>query len=386
MQTNNDYNSVFCFPEPGKPNPHEPHIPGQMRSRVVRHRQKGNTCVYYGLQILLDEAKSSKQEQSNSEKLLSFHRRRVTLWTEKWNFIEFLVHEIYNSNLTGTKATSHLLVQAAANKNDSNLNSLVQKFCEQEIYDDFAQYVNATRQKELEHIHSQLIEQINYPKDQIDEYCQSTFNVPYELVENPQKFIPAIPIHLRESILKSAASIKVGLLHGIYVRISKEVYGLEISSWTPDQPINSLIKELQLHGPHMVFANLGKPIYTTPPIKLKDKIEKRTIFGWSPNSKRIESHGSHTIVIVGAEVVNNKGYVYFLDPSTESSDYNSQEIFKVSYERLLSTILDLRQRHYAFRKQEFLKGKPGIAPFVNEYALYCPKYKEKSKDLQPEIL
>jgi hypothetical protein len=261
LTINNNPNSVFCPPEPGKPNPNEPRIPGQLRSRVVRQRQKGDTCVYYGLQILLDEAKNPKNERSRGEQLLSNHRKEIIAWTERWE-----------------------------------------------------------------------------------------------------------PIRQQ-----TATHVRAGLLHGLYVRVAKEVYGLEISSWNPEQPITALIKELQLHGPHLVLATLGKPIYITSPIPLKDKIEGRTIFGWTPNAARLEGSGSHTIVVVGAEVVNNRGYVYFVDPDTVSSDRNSQEIFKVSYERLLSSINDLRQRNDAFRRQQIQQGNAHIAPFVNEYALYCPK-------------
>ncbi|MBA3284378.1 MAG: hypothetical protein H0U27_04880, partial [Nitrosopumilus sp.] len=108
---NGNQNSIFCPPEPGKPNPYEDRVIGQLRSRIVRHGQKGNTCIYTAMQILLDEAKNPKYERSLGEKLLAKHRKELTEWSKKWNPIQELITAININHTRCTKATAPFLLQ-----------------------------------------------------------------------------------------------------------------------------------------------------------------------------------------------------------------------------------------------------------------------------------
>lgn len=382
LTINNNPNSVFFQPEPGKPNPNEPRIPGQLRSRVVRKGQKGRTCVYYALQILLDEAANPKNERSPGEQLLSNHRKEITVWSHKWVPTREYIGEIKKRNLIEcTRATVPFLIQCllqrkAKNLNEPHIDIIIEqltKFSTQQVYDDLWAYINLEEHEELIRIHTRLLDGINYPENQIEEYFKSRVLNPeiYDFLRNTNAYLPQFPEDQRQEILVSATRRRAVIFQSLYVRIAKEVYGLEISSWTPHQPIDALIKELQLRGPLFVLANLGKGVYIDDPIPLRDKIEGRTIFGWKPNAVRKEE--GHAIVIIGAEAINNKGYIYFLDPSSVSIDRNSQEIFKASYERLLSSVLDLHHKRNELIQEESKQDNANLAPSSNEYALYRPK-------------
>ncbi len=75
--------SFFCIPSAGKPNPNEPST-GAPRSRVKQNHQKGDTCLYYALQILRGKHKIGKnpsqaqQTARKEEKAFSDHRKRFT--------------------------------------------------------------------------------------------------------------------------------------------------------------------------------------------------------------------------------------------------------------------------------------------------------------------
>lgn len=371
LQINNNPNSVFCAPPPGKPNSNEPRIQGRLRSRIVRHSQKGDTCLYSALQILRDEAKPPKSDRSQAEKLLSRHKKTLNKWTDKWGPIEKTVSEIYESGLNCTREKAPLLIQAS--KEHKELSEEAQRFMNQKVHDDLELYISAAKKEELEKIHRKLFIDLGYTQNQVDDFFQSTLPTHHHMSCNPDKYFSDLPKHEQAEKLLTLNHLRATMMHGFYCRVAKEIYGLEFSSWNPEKPISELIEQLKLHGPLLVNSGIGKSLYATPPRRLNDQIEGRTIWGWTPNSERIEGNGSHAIVIVGAEEVNNRGYVYFLDPLTESRDLNSQEIFKVSYSRFLSTIFDLRQRNDVLRKEFAQQKLSNQTPFFNEYALFCPK-------------
>lgn len=372
-----NHNSIFCPSLPGKPDPHVSLIPGQQRARKDQESQKGNTCIYYALQIVRNNTKSPKNQKSSEEKLLSNHRKQITIWTKKWGEIEYLSQIFYEQFPDCTQNKARLYMQAInkAPNPHQELIATLQAFCSQAIYSELSDYIHAAKAEEIATIHTQLLEALKISAEEIEEYCQTTFRIPSEALRNPYSFALQVPEDQRHQLIKSTIAVREGVLTGLYVRKAAGIYKFHTSSWTPEQPITELIRQLQLHGQHLFFATLGTSFYAASPLRLKDSIEGRPVFGWSPNAPRLEQHAAHTIVVVGAELIGERGYVYFVDPNdaTKAGQLETQKIYKVSYERFLSCVHDLRQRHDAPRRQRMQQGDTHIAPFVNEYALYCPQ-------------
>jgi len=121
--------------------------------------------------------------------------------------------------------------------------------------------------------------------------------------------------------------------------ISIKKYGLEISSWSPQQPIEKLIAELESRGPLGIGGYFGISHYANPPKKLERKIEGRGIYGWAKNApKHVDPVNGHMILIVAAEKTPQKQLVYYIDPIDDSdpNDPSKQRIFVTNYSSLTS--------------------------------------------------
>ena len=124
----------------------------------------------------------------------------------------------------------------------------------------------------------------------------------------------------------------------VLLDIYKKAYVLENSSWNPSQPIQKLIEQLKIHGPHYVTAQFGVSPKgkATPTDQI---IEDRPVLQWNGCEKMAEEN--HSVVIVGTDAA--KKTVYFLDPNdgSDPKDMKTQKLYQISYEFLCSRIATL---------------------------------------------
>ena len=138
----------------------------------------------------------------------------------------------------------------------------------------------------------------------------------------------------------TSEDFKFLFLDNFIKNLSAKMYGLEISSWRPVHPIESLIQELKQHGPLFVQGCFGSEYYSVPPRKLEKVLEGREVYGWLKSDLKESSFvNDHAILIVGAEKIETRGFVYFIDPNDESDpqDIKKQKIYVMSYERLTAS-------------------------------------------------
>ena len=350
---------TFCPPLPGKPNPNEVYDSslGGIRSRVVQLAQKGDTCGYYALQILRNERKigkfpiDSQIEERKKEKRVSDHRKNMTKIDDTLKFrIDF--SKQVTQALGGTcsrKDAQKFLDKYASSisiEHREKCQIALQDFCNQTEFDAFSTFSeNHYRQAKID-ADTQFI------KEFVDEEFIKT----------------SVPKMFKKTWDQMSLSEKEAHVNNLTFLISFQMYGAKKSSWHPEQPIDSLIEQLKLHGPHLVRGTIGQFYYEDAPFELKEKREGKTIFGWKPNAKRINEDNStiHAVVIIGAD----EKCVFFLDPldGSDPQDPQTQKIYVTSYERLRKTIHDLS----ALR----ITTKEGVPIFVedlkenNNYALH----------------
>jgi hypothetical protein len=103
---------------------------------------------------------------------------------------------------------------------------------------------------------------------------------------------------------------------------------------------STLIVELKEKGPLNIFGFFGPTTYLEPDFK-HHQVSGRDIFAWRPKTPRDRSAG-HSVLIVGAKKVNDKAYVYFIDPinSSDPLDRAKQKIYMNSFENITSNICD----------------------------------------------
>lgn len=116
-------------------------------------------------------------------------------------------------------------------------------------------------------------------------------------------------------------------------------YGLKETKWTPEQNIDSLIKELTEHGPLVIGGEFGKDYYIDSPTKI-EIIHGKEACSWKPGAPRRKGVIQQYVVLVGAKKVKDMGLVYFIDPTEASDPKNpsSQKYYKISYTNLKNHI------------------------------------------------
>lgn len=270
-----DSSYAFYPPEPGKPNPNEPCGPSP-RSRVAQAAQKGKTCSYYALQILRNENRigkcpsESQMRKRQIEMTISKHRKAITTIDETWKYpIAFAkeLTEALSNRCTRSDAQEFLSgpAQTIAPEYRQMCCATLQSFCEQEKYDDFFTYTNETYLKAKMVAHEELFRELWIPKKTIES---------------------SIPKILDKTWDELGMTEKEWHEGNIAFLSSYAAYGCKLSPWHPEQPIETLIEQLHLHGPHLINGKFGQVYYEDAPFELAQKIEERSIFGWKPSAKR----------------------------------------------------------------------------------------------------
>jgi len=138
-------------------------------------------------------------------------------------------------------------------------------------------------------------------------------------------------------------AIQIKLLDMFAKEICAEAYGLRKSSWTPFQEVSNLISELKHCGPLVVGGIFGRRAYSEKPFTMKESVGKRSTYGWRQGT-RIDYRAGHTITIIGAKQLKDKGFVYYVDPEDPSDpkDITAQKIYVISYKSLKENVAGCR--------------------------------------------
>ncbi len=307
---------IFCPPLLGKPDPAESKPKGIDTRRRILQKGAGEGECFFGLYNLLRERykapNTQKWEERNFEQLISRFRRE--LYTCDEHLADAIrdisvprIHEILsqitkeNLNNRATMGTLQWLDSQAKIPIDSYL----QPFIDQKKYQNLAEY--------FEYLHN-----------------QATLKVLL-------KFLPQLNPDLQN--LSNDEKTSAPILYGLARRSIEKKFHLKVSSWLPTQPLTSLIEELKLKGPLGIIGNFGSAYFNADPHPIGRKINGREIYGWNKNDPIFSrSISAHTYLIVGAEIIHEKGFVYFINPSDPSDPQNpeSQKIYVMSYDRLTS--------------------------------------------------
>ncbi len=129
------------------------------------------------------------------------------------------------------------------------------------------------------------------------------------------------------------------LIHNFVIRVLIEKYQLEYSSWTPEQPIDSLMKNLKEHGPMTVSGYLGPVFYLAPPRLSARKISDHSLHYFPKGTQRKPEFGDcHAIIVIGAEKIGDQELVYYSDPHDISDPISGRKIYAQSYNTFVSAI------------------------------------------------
>ncbi len=342
---------VFCPPLPGKPGPYA--ADGASRLRIPQSVQKGETCIYYALQILRNERKIGKYSSRKlpesrfierlDEKAISKYRKSKTKADYKFgplfSFEKAIKTELDSGSFSREQAACFLRdkdkIDNIVPKHRQKVCDALTSFCAQNVHHDFSTYLYDQQNQALEKANQQFFEHFDlFPRD-----CYAE----EELGKKPWK-------DLSQSELS-------GAVYQTVFYLMRSAYGCVQSSWHPEQGIEHLIEQLKAHGPHFMGGQIGRSYYEDAPSVLPQSIEGRPILYWKVNAKRIESYRLHAVVVVGAQI-NKQGQqlVYFLDPldGSDPQDITTQKVYVMSYKRLKEAIVSLD----GYRSKNPVDGSP----------------------------
>lgn len=364
-------NFVFCPPLQGKPNPQEPKPEGKdTRGRVIQLGSKDNTCVYATYNLLRERWKAPNMggnPHRQFEQLVSKMRKEISASERALpNIANQLNDPIAQRFLTSITKQSLQTMGPLINFLDGTakemgmesmlffvpLENAIPGFKEQLKHQNLFEYLKYLKLCKREEIFLEFFKKVGVdPKnfyERLKQIDPNHFEHHYE-----KKEWESLDEYKRLSLLGYLA------WHVVAMR-----YGFKVSLWSPSQPFEALVQELQTHGPLVVAGCFGRLQYSVSERKLNRKVMGRELFGWNKADPRNPNPSvGHTILLVGAETIGTRNYVYYIDPEDTSDPAHpeQQRVFCMSYERAVEGICD---RYGIIR---------GNAPKEIGFALYYPQ-------------
>ncbi len=127
-------------------------------------------------------------------------------------------------------------------------------------------------------------------------------------------------------------------------RFTAEQFRFGTSEWTPLSDVDTLINEIEEHGPLAIYGFFGTSYYPKDALLVMERrLEGHQIYYWTKNSRKKEiCEPSHAVLLVGAEKIGSQQLVYFIDPNNASDPAHpeTQRIYCMSYKTLLEHCID----------------------------------------------
>lgn len=122
-----------------------------------------------------------------------------------------------------------------------------------------------------------------------------------------------------------------------------QMHCLNESNWHPNRNnFRDLLDQLRTNGPMLTAGRFGKVFYKNPntPNTYAHKVDDKVItcLGYKADDYIENTHHKtsitmvHSVVLVGGNMINDKPFVYFLDPLDESLPDQNRKVYVMSYE------------------------------------------------------
>jgi hypothetical protein len=335
--------------------------------RTLQTAQKGQTCWYYASKCLWpngqiefkQQASEYRKEETTLCKLetaaIDFFRSLRSLIKSDGNSIlipsirddivfqnseeEFLFRESYELIETFLQSTELPLAEIDM--------PAFQQFVENELHErrctSLYQFAQETLDVSLEDLIMDLMEPKSYQ------------SLPHLPEDERNELIDALTETMNSSLAKMEPKERFSIFSRAFLKYYCNQLHFTACAWQPDQQITKMIEALSKYGPMLAAGSFGSGFYESPSVEFEEKIADHTVRGWVSESlnELVNSLVRHVIVVVGAEVVDDKPSVYYIDPNDSSHPDTLRVMYKISYERFTSgieTYLDdsipLKERGY----------------------------------------
>ncbi len=338
--------SILYEIPPGKPDPKQKRtIDEDTRNRVTQLAYKGNTCWYYTLKFIRQQiGKKPCEELTKARRVEELCSLRRKAYTYHKNSLPAIAGQLF------TKKGSEFLcsIDLAKAKYFVENKQIIQPMMEApetleggpSLFPFIEEFVKESKDSNMREF---LLNKKFNERNRID--LDFLTNLGTNIKEIFASEITTANGYEKNHCKTLNKLEKSSLLGFFACKISAEAYGLQKSSWTPLQKVDSLIKELQIKGPLYVGGNLGRPTYVDEPFKMRQKISGRDIYAWRPGGSRNPELG-HAVLLIGAKKVQDKAFVYFIDSidPSDPKDRSKQKIYMMSFANFTANICDLHGR------------------------------------------
>lgn len=165
------------------------------------------------------------------------------------------------------------------------------------------------------------------------------------------------------SLVGSNSNFSLSLAHQLFTLACVDAYHLQMANWQPQLGYDSLVNTLKTHGQLAVIGYFGHGFYNAEPSLSITQFGSYDTFFWPPSARNNERRdGLHAINIVGAELLDNKAYIYYLDPNHELSVNAPKIIYKISFEKFCAYLMDRAySRRYVELISPFKSNNPALS-------------------------
>lgn len=338
----------------GKPDPNQKRPTGiDTRDRIKQSVQKnGFTCPYYVFNRIRDRIGKkfdiSLKKEREAEILCSLYRKAITQDDIKHT----TVTHILKNPLSHDQKLVLLNILNEEEKNDAAAMLFeAMKYVSIKNFKGLEQFLNEKRQMDAIKISENFLKSLNIDYKSIitkEIGKQVTYTLTWDIIEEHY------PLDFRSTMFCSFAQLAMA-----------EKYGLKKSSWRPGE-IETLIKELQDHGPLAIGGKLGRPFYVDAPFKTGEMLGDSSVYGFKPGAKRQEHLDSHMVLVVGAKKIDSKEYVFIIDPNDECDpkSKDTKRVYKISHKNFCENVTDFHGR-----PSQYWSSEVGFAHYGNFLAL-----------------
>lgn len=383
----NSENRVLWELPSGKPNGNQLLIDpkNDQRERIYQAAQSGTTCWYYATKRLrtnYGKTCGAFVEEREFEKKFSDYKKKL-------NYIYKVEREAINLFYNISMQVFQTKVEFSPSILDAHVSQIEDTILAKEIHKLALNFLgNASQPMNFEnaelsfHAFKRSVEEGMFKKKYKTtlDFLKSDLELTpkeilYDIVRS--SFAPEISACIPEKQLNNVISNLVTTLAPkqglIYLQTGLMNYYFKKlcfarSSWNPEKTIDLIIQDLKIHGPLLAGGMLGTPFYQSAPYELNEKISGHTIMAWKIGAYKDKGNGNcHFIVVVGAEKVLEKKFIYFIDPNDASDPASpAQKIYKISYDRFLSGISDswnMGFKDIPMEKRGYLIYNPNLPNF-----------------------
>ncbi|MCL9684853.1 hypothetical protein [Legionella maioricensis] len=326
--------------------------------RLPQAAQKGNSCALYAFNPL--RFRFGKKYQANSkeryiELIFSDYRRGINEIdanvTGIYKLISEEISEFLQEPITAegikkylVELENNLKTIKRLSTNTSELESQIVKYQQlcndflshKEEYGDFDEFILQQEYVNWINLAQKTMKRLSpFTHLQADEVLENHINTTLKSVVNSKDGYSELL-----NLTRDNPQFMAPIYHQAIVNLAASCYELEGSNWEPTMPLEALMETLRQCGPQIIYTE-PCVLFNKTSCQIETATEAYQIYSKKEDDSEEATNGCHSLLIIGAEMSDKGSFVYLIDPNLPDPLTGPRPIYKISYDELLSKILNI---------------------------------------------